>query len=358
MKNWIKNKINGFDSFSKMESFALNHFIYSTSFNKLFKGKINAKRRKIARILLGLNWLFVFLIFSKMIPVIKDIVPPYKVDLFAVYNQDINSYIVMTAAYLTTIYCMKTDFLINESSSYILFDINLLKNGFTNRLNEKNLQKMKILSELLYRLLNVAMSLGKISFTLFIIFYFLMILSNVHNTNILDVINYSFYYFFLLYGGNNAISLGGCYSMFIILSVNYVKLRFDQVNEKMLLINQNQKNFYYKRLFKLISEHKSIEKKVKLYNSKITRLFTCCLTGLTIGFISNLYVLIFSNDLIHKIFSFYIAFITLIFEVFCMLKIVVVTDSAHKPYSILNSMIVKKKINLKTKLRVLILSIQ
>lgn len=125
--------------------------------------------------MLGLSWLLVFLIFSKTISVIENIVPSYKANKFDVLNQDRNGYIVIATDYLTTIYFVKTDFLIN-SLSYMLFDMNLLKNGFTNRFNEKNLQEIKFQSELFYRMLNVAVSLGKISFTLFITFYFLTIL--------------------------------------------------------------------------------------------------------------------------------------------------------------------------------------
>lgn len=83
MKNWI-NKVSGFESISKMESYVLNHFIYSAPFNKLFNGKIDYKRKRIVMIILGLNWIMIFLIFSKMIPVLKDIMPPYKVDFFSV----------------------------------------------------------------------------------------------------------------------------------------------------------------------------------------------------------------------------------------------------------------------------------
>ena len=170
-----------------MESFALKHFIYSTPFNQLFKGKINAKRRRIVKILLGFNWLLIFLIFSKMVPILKDIVPPYKVNFFSVMNQDRNSYIIIAVAHLTTIYYMKTDFLINESSSYMLFDMNLLKNRFSNRLNEKNEQKLKIKSEFLYRILNVTMlQLGKVISTLFFTISLVMILSKVHNIILID----------------------------------------------------------------------------------------------------------------------------------------------------------------------------
>ena len=63
MKNWM-NKVSGFESISKIESFALNHFIYSTPFNQLFNRKINVKRKRIVMMILGLNWVLIFLILS------------------------------------------------------------------------------------------------------------------------------------------------------------------------------------------------------------------------------------------------------------------------------------------------------
>ena len=262
MKNWI-NKVSGFESISKIESFALNHFIYSTPFNQLFNGKINVKRKKIVMIILGLNWVLIFLIFSKMIPVIKDIVP-YKVELFSVLKEDKKSYIIMITAYLTTIFYLKTDFLINESSSYMLIDVNLLKNGSTNRLNEKNLQKLKVYSEFVYRILNIFSKFAKICFTLFFSIYFFMVLFD--NTNIFEIIIDCILYAFWIIGILHAIDVSYVYTTLITLGVNYLKLRFDQVNEKIFKILNNKKRFNYKKLFKIISEHKSIERKTELYN--------------------------------------------------------------------------------------------
>ena len=42
----------------------------------------------------------------------------------------------------------------------------------------------------------------------------------------------------------------------------------------------------------------------------------------------------------------------LIFELIVMIEMAALTDAAHKPYAIFNSIIAKKKINLKTKLKV------
>ena len=47
MKNWIVNKIREFESISKMESFALKHYIYSTSFDNLINGKLDIKEEDL-----------------------------------------------------------------------------------------------------------------------------------------------------------------------------------------------------------------------------------------------------------------------------------------------------------------------
>ena len=107
--------------------------------------------------------------------------------------------------------------------------------------------------------------------------------------------------------------------------MNFLRLLFDEVNEKIVLIDRNRKNFNCKRLFKLIAEHKSIEKKVQLYYSTLTRCTAYCLVGLIVGFIANLYVVIFSNNHIHKIFSFLTGFTCLMFEVMLMFEMVALT---------------------------------
>ena len=85
-----------------MELFAIEHYIFSTSFNNLINGKIDVKRR-IVIVLLVLDWLLIILIFSKLIPFIKQLLKPYVMDLFSVLKEDTNSYIIMAIAYLTNI---------------------------------------------------------------------------------------------------------------------------------------------------------------------------------------------------------------------------------------------------------------
>ena len=176
--------------------------------------------------MLKLSWLSVFLIFSKTISVIENIVPSYKANKFDVLNQDRNSYIIIATDYLTTIYFVKTDFLIN-SSSYMLFDMNLLKNGFTNRFNEKICKKSNFKAD-----------------------YFiecLMLLCHWERLVLLCLLHFIFSLFYL--------KLKPFWNGFEWLLCNvrhfecYIKLQFDQVNEKMVLINQNENNFYCKRLF-------------------------------------------------------------------------------------------------------------
>ena len=344
-----------FESISKIESFALNHFIYSTPFNQMLNGKIDAKRKRIVMMILGLNWVLIFLIFSKMIPVLNEIILPYKVDFFSVLKDDKNSYIIMTTAYLTTICYLKTDFLINESSSYMLIDVNLLKNGFTNRLNEKNLQKIKIYTKFVHRILNIFSQFAKICFTLFFSIYFFIILfdnAKFDDTNILKMMICCVLYAFWITGILHAIDLSLIYATLIILGVNYLKLRFDQVNEKILNILNNKKRFNYKKLFKVISEHKSIETKTELYNSALNRCAACALAGITIGIIANLYIVTFSSNNIHKMFSLLSGSGAFIFELIIMLKVVMLSDSAHQSYANLNSIIIRRKMNLRTKLRV------
>ena len=349
MKNWIANKIDGFNSISKMESYALNHFVYSTPFNQLFKGKFDVKRRRIVIILLALYWLLVVLMISKIIPPIKTVLRPYMLDMFSVLKEDTNSFIIMTSSYLITICYIKTDFIINESSSHLLYDINLLKNGFTNRLNKSNLEKMKIQSEFLYQFLKYVTSIFKIIFALF---YLLNIISVLNNFNYIMKIIYIFGFLCWILAINHSIDLGGVYGMIISLSVSYMKFRFNQINEKLLLIYDGKKKLNIKKLLKIISEHKSIERKMQLYNSRINRSILCIMIGLTIGMIANLYIVTFSNDFIHRMFSLFTASGVLLFEIVVMIEMVALTDAAHWPYATLNSIIVKKKMNLKTKLKV------
>lgn len=350
MENWIANKTDGFNSISKMESYALNHYIYSTSFNNLLQGKFDVKRRRIIMFLLVLNWLLIFLIFSKFIPLFANILPSIGIDFFSLLKKDTNSYIISITAYFTALCYIKTDLFINESSSHLLHDLNLFENGFTNRLNKSNLKKLKIQSQFLYEMLRFLTPLAKLVFTLFYSYYFLMILYDVKDVMKIIISFVLFAYWIIeIY---QAFDLCSVYGMIIILAVNYLKIRFDQVNEKMLAIYKNKNKFNMKKLLKIISEHKSIERKTQLYNLRINGSVRCCLIGLTIGLIANLYIVIFSHDNIHQIVSILNGSGILAFEIIIMSEMVALTDSAHKPYAILNSIIVKKKINLKTKLRV------
>lgn len=86
------------------------------------------------------------------------------------------------------------------------------------------------------------------------------------NRNIYEIIIYCVLYAFWIIGILHAIDVSYVYTTLIILGVNYLKLRFDQVNEKIFKILNNKKRFNYKKLFKIISEHKSIERKTELYN--------------------------------------------------------------------------------------------
>ena len=342
--------MNGFESISKLESYALNHLIYSTSFNKLVDGNFDLKRRRIVFVLLAFNWLLIILIFSKIIPFITNVVPSYKIDFFSLIKEDRNSYVIMTTAYLTAICYMKTDFLINESSSPILFDLNLLKNGYTNRLTKSNLEIMKIQSGFLYQIVKFVSPLAKIVFTSYFSIYFIMILCNFN-----DAFKITFsiaLYFFWIIGLQHAIDLTNVYGTIIILGINYLRLRYDQINEKFLMIYNDKKKFQCKKLLKIISEHKSIERKTQLYNSRINRSLACCFIGLTIGMVANLYIMTFSNDSIHRIFSILTGSAILLFELIIMFEMVALTDSAHYSFPILNSILIKKKIDLKSKLRV------
>ena len=245
---------------------------------------------------------------------------------------------------------MKTDFLINESSTHILYDLNLLKNGFSNRLNKSNFQKMKIQSEFLYEILKINTPIVKIIFTLFFSFYFFMVFKNYDD--VLKIIFNFVGFAFWIYGIHNAIDLGGVYTMLLSLGINYLRFRFNQINEKLLLIYNDKKKFNIKKLLKIMSEHKSIERKTQLYNLRINRSALGCLMGFTIGIVANLHIITFSNDPIHRIFSTLTALGVLIFETIIILEMVTLTDAAHLPYATLNSIIVKKKIDLKTKFKV------
>ena len=261
MKNWIANKINGFESISKMESYALKHFVYSTPFNQLFKGKFDVKRRRIVIVLLVLDWLLIVSMVSRMIPVIKTLLRPYIMDMFSVFEEDTNSFIIMASSYLITISYIKTEFIINESSSHLLYDLNLLKNGFTNRLNKSNLEKMKIQSEFSYQLLKYGTPISKIIFNSFFLFYFIIVLNNL---NYIIKIIFGCGFACWIFAINHSIDLCSVYGMIISLSINYVRFRFNQINEKLLLIYDGKKKLNIKKLLKVISEHNSIERKTAL----------------------------------------------------------------------------------------------
>ena len=282
MKNWIANKINGFESISKMESYALKHFVYSTPFNQLFKGKFDLKRRRIVVVLLVLDWLLIVLMVSKMIPVIKTLLRPYIMNMFSVLKEDTNSFIIMASSYLITISYIKTEFIINESSSHLLYDLNLLKNGFTNRLNKSNLEKMKIQSEFSYQLVKYGTHISKIIFNLFFSFYFIIMLNNL---NYIIKIIFGCVFACWILAINHSMDLCSVYGMIISLSINYIRFRFNQINEKLLLIYNGEKKLNIKKLLKIILEHKSIERKMQLYNSRINRSVLCCMIVLTIGMI-------------------------------------------------------------------------
>ena len=140
--------------------------------------------------------------------------------------------------------------------------------------------------------------------------------------------------------------------MIISLSVSYKKFRFNQINEKLILIYDDKKKLNIKKLSKIMSEHQSIERKIQLYNSRMNRIILCCMIGLTIQMIAYLYIVTFSKDYIHRIFSLFTASGVLIFEFIVMIEMAALTNAAHKPYAIFNSIIVKKKFDLKTKLKV------
>ena len=348
MKNWIANKINGFESISKMESYALKHFVFSTPFNQLSKGKFDVRRRRIIIVLLVLYWLFIVLMVSRLIPVIKALLRYYGMNVFFILKENTNSFVVMTLSYLITIYYMKTDFIINESS-HLLYDLNLLKNGFTNRLNKSNLEKMKIQSEFLYQFVKYAAPIFKITFTLFFSFYFIIMLNNLNYITKI-ILGCGFACWILAI--NHSIDLGCVYGMIYSLSINYIRLRFNQINEKLILIYDGKKKLNIKKLSKIMSEHKSIERKTQLYNSQLNRIILCWLTGMTIGMIACLYIVIFSKDYIHRIFSLFTASTVLIVEFIIIIEMAALTNAAHMPYTIFNSIIAKKKINLKTRLKV------
>ena len=147
------------------------------------------------------------------IPLFANILPSNRIDFFSLLKQDTNSYFISTTAYLTALCYIKTDFFINESSSHLLHDLNLFENGFTNRLNKSNLQKLKIQSQFLYEMLRFLTPLAKIVFTLFYSYYFLMILYDVKDVMKIIISFVLFVYWVLqIY---HAFDLCGVYGMII-----------------------------------------------------------------------------------------------------------------------------------------------
>lgn len=135
------------------------------------------------------------------------------------------------------------------------------------------------------------------------------------------------------------------------MSVNYLKFRFDQINEKLINVFKN-KTFKYKQLLKLLKEHKSIEKKTQLYNASFHRQAGFALIGLTSAIIASLYIINGSPNILDRILSFSFASSTLLMEIIILIEMVSLTQSAHKPYAIINSFLVKKKMTFKIKLKV------
>lgn len=159
-----------FESISGLESFAIIHHAYSTPFNDLLRNKINKNRKKVLYAIIICNWIFVIEMILWLIPsysrFITRFIPDYT---YLMHKNDRNSMLISGIAYLATFHYFQTDFVMNESTSYYLHDINLLKNGWANRLNKKKLKNIKFRCTLLYQTIKIVCPTLKLMVSFFTI---------------------------------------------------------------------------------------------------------------------------------------------------------------------------------------------
>ena len=339
-----------FESISDLESFALIHHAYSTPFNDLLCNKMNKKKKRVLYAIIIFNWILVIEIILLLIPSYSEFItcfiPAYT---YLMHKNDRNSMLISGIAYLTTVHYFQTDFAINESTSYYLYDINLLKNGCANRLNNKKLKKIRFRCALLYQTIKFICPMLKLMVSLFtIVIHIVGYFDNKIQFSLLVNMIHCICWVLTL---NHTVDVALVHMSFIILSVNYLKFRFDQINEKLISVFKNR-TFKYKHLLKLLKEHKSIEMKTQLYNASFDRQAGFALIGLTSAAIASLYIICGSPSLMNRILSFLFASSTLLMEIIILIQMVSLTQSAHKPHAIINSFLVKKKMTFKTKLKV------
>lgn len=350
--NNLKNKDNEFGSISKMESYALNHFAYSTPFNYLFMGKINKKRKRIFIIIVILNWILPIELLLWMIPQINQFVSYFTVNYTEMFKDDKNSILIQAIGNLAAVFYFQTDFAWNESEAHYLREINRLKNGWTNRLSRTNITKMKMRSELIYKIVfQFMIPFIKLSSMIFNLSYYIIGYNFYNNNHEYGLPINIIYCMIWMIGIDHVIDLAMIYMSFASLGIYYLKLRFNQINEKLMKVYKI-KSFKSKYLLKIILEHKSIEFKVKLCNSNFNRCAAAILFGMTLAFIANLYIIIFSQNQFIRLYSFSLSISLFVIETIILVEIMSLTISAHKSYTIINSFFVKKKINLKTKSKV------
>lgn len=107
----LKNKDNEFDSIYKMESYALNHFAYSTPFNDLFMRKIDKKRKRIFILIVILNWILpIELLLWMMIPRINQFVSRFTVNYTEMHEHDKNSVLIKSIGNLAAVFLFLNGF--------------------------------------------------------------------------------------------------------------------------------------------------------------------------------------------------------------------------------------------------------
>ena len=347
--NDLKNKDNEFDSISKMESYALNHFAYSTPFNDLFMGKIHRKRKRIFILIVILNWILPIELLLWMIPQMNQFVSRFTVNYTEMLKHDKNSILIQLIGNLAAAVYFQTDFAWNESEAHYLREMNQLKNGWTSRLSRTNITKIKMRCQFIYKIVfQFMIPFVKLSSFIFNLTYHI-IGYNFYNNNhgyglLMNIMNCMIW----MVGIDHVIDALMIYMSFASLGIYYLKLRFNQINEKLIKIDK-MKSFKSKNLLKILLEHKSIECKVNLYNVNFNRCAAAVLFGMTLAFIANLHIVIESQNQLIRLYSFSISVSLFMIEASILFEIMSLTQSAHKSYVIINSFFVKKKINLKNK---------
>ena len=344
-------ELNGFDSIKQMETYALNHYCYSTCFDHLFRGQIDKKRRLTITLIVIFSWFLALEQFLWMIPGINDFVSLFTANYTYVVRDDRDSILVMSICYMSTIFCLQTDYFINEKHQHYLRDINMLKNGKTNKLNKSNLRKIQIQSELFYKVtIKLLIPFMKIIVSLFAVCYhsYGYLKYNKYNYPLSYNIIHCIIWILTI---NHCADVVVIYPVFSYLSIYYLKLRFNQINEKLIKMSK-RKLFKPKQLIKILLEHKSIEKKTELYNESFNRCAAVVLIGFTMGFIANLQIITFSKYQLNQLYSFSLGSSLLLLEIFISNEMVSLNRSAHKSYTIINSLFVTRKMHLKTKFKV------